>query len=205
MRLAAVHSLFAYAALRCPEHARLSQRVLAIPAKRPDSTLVTFLTRDEADALLADPDRSTYLGRRDHALLLVAVQTGLRVSELTALTCADVTYGAGANLHCRGKGRKQRCTPLTASTTRVFRSWAQERHAAGDDPLFPTRGGGRLSTDAVADLLAKHIATAQSQCPTLATKGVTPHTLRHTAAMNLLQAGVDTSTIALWPGFRSWW
>ena len=199
-RLAAVHSLFSYAALRCPEHAATIARVLAIPPKRTDTTVVCFLTQDEVEALLTSPDRTTRLGRRDHALLLVAVQTGLRVSELTGLTCGDVTLGAGANLRCRGKGRKQRCTPLTRPTTRMVRDWLTERRGDPTDPLFPNRAGGQLSTDAVADLLTKHVTTAARRCPSLMTKRVTPHTLRHTAAMTLLRAGVDTSTIALWLG-----
>ena len=199
-RLAAVHSLFSYAALRCPEHAATIGRVLAIPPKRTDTTIVWFLTEDEVEALLASPDRATRPGRRDHLLLLVAVQTGLRVSELTGLTCGDVTLGAGANLRCRGKGRKERCTPLTRSTAGVVRDWLAERRDEPTDPLFPNRAGGRLSTDAVADLLAKHVTTAADRCPSLRTKRVSPHTLRHTAAMTLLRAGVDTSTIALWLG-----
>lgn len=199
-RLAAIHSLFSYAALRCPEHAATIARVLAIPPKRTDTTIVSFLTQDEVDALLTSPDRATRPGRRDHALLLVAVQTGLRVSELTGLTCGDVTLGAGANLRCQGKGRKQRCTPLTRPTARVVRDWLTERRGDPADPLFPNRAGGRLSTDAVADLLTKHVTTAAHRCPSLMTKRVTPHTLRHTAAMTLLRAGVDTSTIALWLG-----
>jgi site-specific recombinase XerD len=199
-RLAAVHSLFAYAALRCPEHAALIGRVLAIPPRRVDSTLVCFLSADEVQAVLTSPDRRIRLGRRDHALLLVASQTGLRVSELTGLTRGDVTLGTGANLRCRGKGRKERCTPLTSPTAGVIGDWLTERRGEPTDPLFPNRAGGRLSTDAVADLLAKHVATATSRCPSLATKRVTPHTLRHTAAMTLLRAGVDTSTIALWLG-----
>ena len=199
-RLAAVHSLFSYAALRCPEHAALIGRVLAIPPKRVDSTIVSFLTPAETDALLASPDRATFLGRRDHALLLVAVQTGLRVSELTGLVCNDAKLGTGANLRCTGKGRKERCTPLTRPTARAVGDWLAERHAKPTDPLFPNRAGGRLSSDAVADLLAKHVATATGRCPSLKTKRVSPHTLRHTAAMTLLHAGVDTSTIALWLG-----
>jgi integrase/recombinase XerD len=202
-RLAAIHSLFNYAALRCPEHALLIQRVLAIPQKRRDATDVCFLTRTETDALLAVPDRSTPLGRRDHLLLLVAMQTGLRVSELTSLTCADVELAAGAHLRCTGKGRKQRVTPLTRPTARLLRRWIDDRHAAPADPLFPNRAGGHLSRDAVADLLDKYVPIAASSCPTLATKNVTPHTLRHTAAMALLHAGVDTSTIALWLGHAS--
>jgi site-specific recombinase XerD len=199
-RLAAIHSLFVYAALRCPEHALLIQRVLAIPQKRRDVTDVCFLTRAETDALLAVPDQSTPLGRRDHLLLLVAMQTGLRVSELTSLTCADAELGTGAHLRCTGKGRKQRATPLTRPTARMLHRWITDRHAAPADPLFPNRTGGHLSRDAVADLLAKYVTAATCTCPTLASKNVTPHTLRHTAAMALLHAGVDTSTIALWLG-----
>ena len=202
-RLAALHSLFRYAALRCPEHALLIQRVLAIPQKRSDSTDVCFLTRSETDALLAAPDQSTLLGRRDHLLLLVGTQTGLRVSELTSMTCSDAELGTGAHLRCTGKGRKQRCTPLTRPTARLLRRWITDRRAAPDDPLFPNRTGGHLSRDAVADLLAKYMPAATATCPTLANKNVTPHTLRHTAAMALLHAGVDTSTIALWLGHAS--
>ena len=202
-RLAAIHSLFHYAALRCPEHALLIQRVLAIPQKRRDSTDVCFLTRAETDALLVVPDQSTPQGRRDHLLLLVAIQTGLRVSELTSLTCADAELGTGAHLRCTGKGRKQRATPLTRSTARLLQRWITDRHAAPTDPVFPNRAGGHLSRDAVADLLAKHIPAAARICPTLASKNVTPHTLRHTAAMALLHAGIDSSTIALWLGHAS--
>ena len=199
-RLAAIHSLFGYAALRCPEHALLIQRVLAIPLKQTDSTDVCFLTRAETDALLAVPDRSVPLGRRDHMLLLVAIQTGLRVSELTSLTCGDAELGTGAHLRCTGKGRKQRCTPLTRPTARLLQCWLTDRNAAPSDPLFPSRTGGHLSRDAVADLINKYVPAAAAVCPTLASKNVTPHTMRHTAAMTLLHAGVDTSTIALWLG-----
>jgi site-specific recombinase XerD len=199
-RLAAIHSMFTFAALRHPEHADLIGRVLTIPHRRNDVTIVSFLTRPETEALIAAPDRITMLGRRDHALLVVAVQTGLRVSELTGLTCADVTIGSGAHVRCTGKGRRERATPLTRATARLLTGWLRERACQPTDPLFPTRAGGRLSTDAVSDLLAKHVATATRRCPSLAAKHVTPHTLRHTAAMNLLQAGVDTATIALWLG-----
>jgi site-specific recombinase XerD len=199
-RLAAIHSLFAYAALRCPEHAALISRVLAIPGKRTGITLVSFLTSAESAALLTSPDRGSWLGRRDHALILVAIQTGLRVSELTALTRSDVTPGTGANLRCTGKGRKERCTPLTRPVARIVADWLREHDGQPADPLFPSRTGGRLSTDAVADLLTRHVTAAARQCPSLSGKKVTPHTLRHTAAMNLLQAGVDTSTITLWLG-----
>jgi integrase/recombinase XerD len=199
-RLAAVHSLFNYAALRHPEHAALIQRVLAIPPKRTDRQLVSFLTTPEIDAVLAAPDQATWVGRRDHALLLVAVQTGLRVSELTSLACDDVCLGSGAHLRCHGKGRKERITPLTKQACGVLRTWLAERQAGPNAPLFPSIRGGPLSRDAVALLVAKHAHAAQRRCPTLAAKAVSPHVLRHTAAMQLLAVGVDTSVIALWLG-----
>lgn len=202
-RLAAIHSLFAYAALRHPEHAGLIQRVLAIPTKRTDRQLVAFLTDDEIEALLAAPDRTTWLGRRDHALLLAAIQTGLRVSELTGLCCRDIELRAGAHLACHGKRRKERVTPLTPETTAVLRVWMTERRGHLDDPLFPSIRGSRLSSDAVTAIVDRHVHTATTRCPTLATKTVSPHVLRHTCAMRLLAAGTDTSVIALWLGHES--
>lgn len=199
-RLAAIHSLFAYAALRHPEHAALIQRVLAIPAKRTDRQLVSFLTDDEIDAVLAAPDRDTWVGRRDHALLLVAIQTGLRVSELTSLACSDVEPGEGAHLRCHGKGRKERITPLTTEVCAVLRVWLAERRGAPDEAVFPSRRGGQLSSDAVAALVNRHTRTAARACPSLLAKTVTPHVLRHTCAMRLLAVGIDTSVIALWLG-----
>jgi integrase/recombinase XerD len=199
-RLAAIHSLFRFAALRHPEHAELIQRVLAIPAKRYDRTLLCFLTPAETDALLAAPDRSAWHGRRDHALLVLALQTGLRVSELTSLTTTDLHLDQGPHVTCHGKGRKQRATPLTPQTVTVLRTWTREQATTAADPVFPTRGGHPLSVDAIQWLLAKHVRTAAQDCPSLHTKHVTPHTLRHTCAVNLLRAGVDTATIALWLG-----
>jgi site-specific recombinase XerD len=201
-RLAAIHSLFRYAAPRAPEHAELISRVLAIPPKRTDRAIVCFLSASEIDALLAAPDRTTWLGRRDHALLLLACQTGLRVSELTSLTRSDVQLSAGAHLRCHGKGRKDRATPLTSQTAAILRSWLTERGGHGADPLFPTRRGGPLSRDAVERLLAKHTTTAAKHCPSLGAKRVSPHVLRH-SAMALLQAGVDITVIALWLGHES--
>jgi integrase/recombinase XerD len=200
VRLAAIHSLFRYAALRHPEHAEVIQRVLAIPTKRFDRALITFLTKDEVRALLAAPDRYTPTGRRDHALLLTAIQTGLRVSELTGLRCGDVRLGAGAHLFCRGKNRKQRCVPLTGQTAKVLTAWLRERAGQTDDPLFPSNRGAPLSRDAVQWLIAKHTATAAAHCPSLANKKVTAHVLRHTTAMTLLQSDVGTPVIALWLG-----
>jgi len=202
-RLAAIHSFFVYAALHAPEHAALIQRVLAIPPKRVDRAIVDFLTQAETDALIAAPDRNTWLGRRDHALLLTDIQTGLRVSELTGLTIHDVNLGTGPHLRCSGKGRKDRCTPLTKPVARTLRSWLAERGGQDGDPLFPTRRGTPLSRDAVAHLVAKHAATAALSCPSIQTKTVTPHTLRHSTAMTLLRAGVEITVIALWLGHES--
>jgi len=202
-RLAAIHSLFRYASLRAPEHADLISRVLAIQTKRTTTTIVTFLNDAELDAVLAAPDQATWHGRRDHALLVLAAQTGLRVAELTALTIADTRLGVGAHVYCHGKGRKDRCTPLTAHTVRVLTNWLDTRRPADTEPLFATRRGTPLSHDAVARLVTKHATAAARTCPSLHTKHVTPHTLRHTAAMNLLHAGVDTTVIALWLGHES--
>jgi site-specific recombinase XerD len=200
LRLTAIRSLFAYAALRHPEHAELIQRVLAIPAKRFDKQLVSFLTPVEIDALIDAPDRSRWEGRRDRALLLLAVQTGLRVSELIGLDCGDVSLGVGAHVRCLGKGRKQRAVPLTSPTQAVLRVWLTERAGRRDEPLFPTRTGRRLSIDAVQRLVREHATTAARRCPTIRAEQLHPHVLRHSCAMTLLPAGVDTAVIALWLG-----
>lgn len=199
-RLAAIHSLFRYAALRHPEHAATIQRVLAIPPKRFDRALVTFLTEAEAQALVDAPDEATWTGRRDRALLVLGLQTGLRISELTGLRCDDVHLGTGAHVSCHGKGRKERITPLAVPTVAVLRSWLAERAGTADAPLFPTRQGARLSRDAVERRIAIHAAAAAGTCPSLHDKHVTAHVLRHTAAMRLLEAGIDTTVIALWLG-----
>ena len=200
LRLAAIHSLFRYAQHRHPEHAHDIARVLAIPLKRADRAIVTFLDDNEIDALLDAPDRSTWTGRRDHALLVLAVQTGLRASELTGLRCGDVHLTTGPHIRCAGKGRKNRITPLTPTTTAILEIWLSERAGRPDEPAFPTARGGRLSRDALDHRITKYIAIAAQRCPTLPEKRVTPHTLRHTAAMRLLHAGVDTTVIALWLG-----
>ena len=202
-RLAAIHSFFGYAALRHPEHAALIERVLAIPPKRFDRATVSFLTDAEVDALLAAPDRNTSLGRRDHALLLVAVQAGLRVSELAALTWADVVLGTGAHLRCLGKGRKERATPLTAATAALLRAWMGEQRSARTDPVFATSTGRPLSRYGIDAIVARHVEAAKGSCPSLAAKTVSTHTLRHTCAMRLLHARVDTTVIALWLGHES--
>jgi integrase/recombinase XerD len=199
-RLAAIHSLFRYAALRHPEHIASITRVLAIQAKRFERALVNFLTVAEVDALLAAPDRATWVGQRDRAMLLLTVQTGLRISELIGLCAGDVHLGPGAHVVCHGKGRKERITPLTSVTVKVLREWVAGQQSAPNSRLFPTRTGTPLSRDAFERRIALHTATAVTACPTLATKNVTAHCLRHTAAMRLLEAGVDTTVIALWLG-----
>lgn len=199
-RLAAIHSLFRYAALRHPEHAATIARVLAILPKRFERAIVAFLTAAEVDALLAAPDCTTWTGRRDQTLLIVAVQTGLRISELIGLRCGDVHLRVGAHLVCHGKGRKDRITPLTIPTVKILRAWLAECAAGPTDSLFPTRTRKPLSRDAIERRIALHVATAAATCPTLAKKNVTAHVLRHTAAMRLLEAGIDTTVIALWLG-----
>ncbi|MBF0108740.1 MAG: site-specific integrase [Magnetococcales bacterium] len=199
-RLAAIHSLFRYAALRHPEHAATIERVLAIPPKRFERRLVTYLTEVEIETLLGAPDRATWTGRRDTALFGLAVQTGLRASELIGLSCADVHLGLGAHVSCNGKGRKQRITPLTSGTVALLRSWLAERAGLPADPVFPTRIGRALSRDALERRLAGYVEVATTVCLSLAHKRVTMHVLRHSAAMRLLRAGIDTSVIALWLG-----
>jgi len=203
LRLTAIHSFFRYAAFETPTHAAQIQRVLAMPSKRFTRRQIAFLTRPEVDALLAAPDQRTWFGRRDHALLLVAVQTGLRLSELTALTRNDVIVGTGAHVRVIGKGRKERCTPLARPTIAVLKAWLREPPRGLGHVLFPTHRGTRLSADAVEYLVAKHRTAAAKVCPSLQHKGITTHGLRHTSAMDLLQAGVDRSVIALWLGHES--
>lgn len=200
VRLAAIRSLFRFAALRHPEHAALIGRVLAIPAKRGERALISFLVPAEVDALLASPDRSRRIGRRDHALLLLAVQTGLRVSELSALRLEDLHLGTGAFVHCVGKGRKERTTPLTKTTVAVLKHYLAERGGDRADPLFPGPGGRALGRDAIRRLVQRHARSAASTCPSLHKKKPGPHTLRHTCAMRLLESGTDITTIALWLG-----
>lgn len=200
-RLAAIHSLFSYAALRHPEHADTIARVLAIPTARVQRNLVTWLTDTEVTALLQACDQDTRTGRRDHAMFALTIQTGLRVSELIGLTIADIHTGTGAHVHCVGKGRKQRATPLLPETAAAINAWITERAAtSGTDPLFATATGRHLSRDAIEARLRLTTARATASCPSLAGKTITAHTLRHTAAMRLLHAGVDTTVIALWLG-----
>jgi len=203
VRLAAIHAFCRYVAISEPAHLDRCRRILAIPVKRSERRPIAYLTHAEIDAVLAAPDAATWIGRRDRTLLLLAIQTGLRVSELIHLRCGDLVLGAGAHLRCEGKGRKQRCTPLRRDMVGVITTWLRERQGHSGDPLFPTARGSALSRDAVERLVARHVQTAQGQCPSLTRKHVSPHVLRHTAAMELLGHGVDRAVIALWLGHES--
>jgi site-specific recombinase XerD len=203
VRLTAIRSFFRYAAYEEPAQSAHIQRVLAIQNKRQARPMISFLIREEIEALLAAPDQHTWNGRRDHALLRLAVQTGLRLSEVTTLGREALVFGTGAHVQCHGKGRKTRCTPLTKQTAGVLKAWMKEPARGTTNVLFPNVHGGRLSSDAVQHLLAKYLAIAQQRCPKLKEKRVTFHSLRHSSAMELLAAGVDTSVIALWLGHES--
>lgn len=200
VRLAAIHSFFHYVALQEPALGGLAQRVLAIKNKRCTKKPVDFLTRAEAEALLSAPNQDTWSGRRDRALLLLTLQTGLRLSEIINLRCQDIALDTGAHVRCTGKGRKTRCVPLRKEAVATLRAWLRERNGQPVDPLFPNARGQSLSPDGVQYLLAKHVASARQQCPSLKSKRVSPHVLRHSTAMDLLQSGVDRSVIALWLG-----
>lgn len=199
-RLAAIRSFFRYVGLEEPAFAERIQRTLAIPTKRWEKKMVDFLTRPEADALLAAPDTRSRAGRRDHALLSLAIHTGLRVSELTGLRCQDIALGTGSHVRCHGKGRKERAVPLSKTLSRTLRVWLRERNGQDCEPLFPNAQGQKLSRDGVDYILRKHVRTAAESCTTLRQKHISPHTLRHTTAVSLLQAGFDLSLIALWLG-----
>jgi site-specific recombinase XerD len=202
-RLAAIRSFFKYVAVNEPQLLHHCQRVLAMPSKRHDKRAIDYLTRPEIEAVIAAPDLSTWHGRRDRALLALALQTGLRVSELINLSCGDVVLGAGAHVRCMGKGRKERATPIRKDSVKVLRDWLAERGGAGTDPLFVSNRDERFSRDAVERIVRKHVVAAARPCPSLKKKRVTPHVLRHSAAMQLLQNGVDRTVIALWLGHES--
>lgn len=203
LRLTAIRSFFRYAALESPENSAQIQRILAIPSKRHTNSLITFLNQEEIEALLAAPDQKSWLGRRDHVMLLLVVQTGMRLSEMIGLRRSDVTLGVGAHIRVMGKGRKERSIPLTKRTASVLKAWMQEPEVGNTGLLCPTSRGTKLSADGVQYILKKHISSAGRQCPSLANKRVTPHSLRHTMAMELLQAGVEPVMIALWLGHES--
>lgn len=199
-RLAAIRTFYRYCLVRHPEHAATIERVLQIGPKRHERALVTYLTDPVLDALIDASDRSTWTGRRDHAIIILLAQTGLRASELTGLSCGEIHLGIGAHVTTTGKGRKQRIIPLTKQTAAVLRVWLAERGGMPADPLFPTSTGKPLTRKALARRIAKYAVRAVERCPSLTAKTITPHVLRHTAAMRLLHAGVDTTVIALWLG-----
>jgi integrase/recombinase XerD len=203
LRLTAIRSFFRYTALEAPAESGIIQRVLAIPNQRQTRALVGFLTHPEIEALVAAPNRSKWLGRRDHAFLLTATQTGLRLSEMTGLRQEDLSLGAGPHVRCQGKGRKERCTPLAKPTVAALKAWIREQGKEDSRTLFPSTRGGPLSADGVQHLVARHVATARKSCISLRKKRVSPHVLRHAAAMELLQGGVDRAVIALWLGHES--
>lgn len=202
-RLAAIRSFFRFVAMAEPAYMLHCQRILAMPGKRYVRRTVAFLDRTEMDALLSAPDRSTWVGRRDHAMLMMALQTGLRSSELISLRRGDVVTGTGAHVRCEGKGRKQRCTPLRRESLAVLDVWLREGTGGDTDPLFPTARGTRLSRDALEGVVRRHTLSASRSCPSLAGKRVSPHVLRHSTAMELLHHGVDQTVIALWLGHES--
>ena len=203
LRLTAIQSFFRFLAYEEPAHSAHIQRVLAVPGKRFSKKMIHFLERPEIEALLAVPDQATWIGRRDHALLQLAIQTGLRLAEIISLDRSSIVLGQGSHVRCIGKGRKERCTPLTRAVVRTMKAWLAESQKSGDNALFQTIHGGRLSADTVQYLVAKHVTVARTTCPSMRKKQITPHVLRHSAAMELLQAGVDSSVIAIWLGHES--
>jgi len=203
IRLAAIHSFFQYVAFEEPAHALLCQRILAMPTKRHERRPIEFLNKEEIDAMLAATDSFSWIGRRDRTMLFLTIQTGLRVSELIGLTCQDIVLGTGAHVHCQGKGRKHRCTPLRPETAKMLDAWLRQRRGTPEDPLFLSTRGGKLTRDAIERLITKYSVLASRKCASLKRKKVSPHVLRHAAAMDLLQNGVDRSVIALWLGHES--
>jgi len=202
-RLAAIHSCFRYAAYIYPELSNLIQQILSIPHKKHDYPVVQYLTSSEIDALLATPDRTTWLGRRDYALILLAIRTGLRVSEIINLHWHDITLGPVSHVHCVGKGRKERVTPITKNTAAILKLWLDENKSQNESLVFTSARKGKLSIDGFSYILRKYINLASDSCVTLKRKRISPHSLRHTAAMQLLEAGVDTMIIAIWLGHES--
>ncbi len=203
VRLAAIHSFYHYVALQAPSYSGLIEQVLAIPSMRYERHPIEFLTHDEIEVLLASIDQKTWFGRRDRTMLLLALQTGLRVSELIGLYWKDIFFGTGAHVCCLGKGRKTRCTPLRKDTVTALQSWKHEQGDPSDTPIFPNMRGLPLSRDGVAYILAKHVAIASERCSSMQQKRISPHVLRHSAAMELLQSGIDCAVIALWLGHES--
>lgn len=202
-RLAAIHSFFKFVEFKEPENLNQIQQILNIPQKRYEKKVVSYLNDIEVKCLLKMPDRNSWIGRRDYTLILLAVQTGLRVSELVNLTVGQINFGVGAHIKCTGKGRKERCTPLTDQTVRALKEWLKELKGSETDSLFPSTRGSKMNRDTIDKLLKKYIAKAEQICTSLKKKSVSPHTLRHTTAMLLLHSNVDCAVIALFLGHES--
>lgn len=202
-RLAAVHSFMRYAAIRDPASLPITARVLAIPAKRFDRPVLGYLTREQIAAILAAPDRTTRSGHRDAVLLATAYNTGARVSEITGLRIRDVLLDRQAAVHLHGKGRKERAIPLWRNTATELRGWLSRIDTGPDAPVFPNRSGAPMSRSGVRDRLERAVATAEQQCPSLRGQHISPHTLRHSTAVHLLESGTDLAVIALWLGHSS--
>ena len=202
-RLAAIRSFYKYVAVNEPQLLHHCQRVMAMPAKRHVKRAIDYLSREEIEAVIAAPDLSTWHGRRDRVILVLALQTGLRVTELVTLTCSDIALGAGAHVRCLGKGRKERSTPIRKDSIKLLKDWLAERRGQPADPLFISNRGTQLSRDAIECMVQKHAATASRACPSRRAKRISPHVLRHSAAMQLLHGGVDRTVIALWLGHES--
>jgi site-specific recombinase XerD len=202
-RLAAIRSFFRFVALHEPAYMFHCQKILSMPSKRYVRRNIEFLNAQEMQALLNAPDCLTWIGRRDHAILTIALQTGLRASELVNIQCCDIVLETGAHVRCEGKGRKHRATPLRRETVTAIKNWVKERCGSDHDPLFPTMRGDKMSRDALEHLVKRHIKTASKSCPSLIGKRVSPHVLRHSTAMDLLHHGIDQAVIALWLGHES--
>jgi integrase/recombinase XerD len=202
-RLAGLRSFYRYLNIKCPHLSHHIQQILAIPQKRYEPALITFLDETEIDALLNSPDQSTPMGRRDFTLILFLLQTGLRVSEIVSVKCSDVKLSSTSYVTCLGKGRKKRSTPLTKRTAKILKKWLSEHVIEGDKFIFQNARGEQFSVDGIQYLLTKYTQAASKSCPSLGRKKVSPHVIRHTTAMNLLSAGVDIMTIALWLGHES--
>ncbi len=202
-RLAAIHSFMHYAAVRDPASLPIIQQVLAIPTNRFDRPVLGYLSLEQVAAILAAPDRGTWSGRRDAVLLATAYNTGARVSEITSLRVRDVLLERQSAVHLHGKGRKQRVIPLWKNTANELRGWLKQINPTPDAPVFPNRTGAPMTRSGVRDRLDRAVAAAEPSCPSLRGLHITPHTLRHSTAMHLLQSGTDLAVIALWLGHSS--
>lgn len=200
LRLTAIRSFFRYASVRAPASLSVAQRVLAIPSKRFDRPILGYLSREEVQAILNAPDSSTFSGKRDAALFATLYNTGARVSEIIGLRAGDILLDRQSALQLRGKGRKERLVPLWKNTARQLRAWFSQIDKGPNSPVFPNRSGDPLSRSGVEHRLRLTVKNATKECPSLKRLKISPHTLRHTTAMHLLQSGVDITVIALWLG-----